>query len=82
MSLLILGVGVGDGDGDGSGDGVGVCATALSGSFVPTKPAAPNAGSSFTNVRREVCVCSLLVADRFEDVLLFFFVRFTGISST
>ena len=44
--------GVGDGLAEGSGVGVGVCANVLSGSFVATSPAAPSAGSSFTNDRR------------------------------
>ena len=80
MSFVIRGAGVGDGDGDGSGEGVGVWAEVVSGSFVATKPAAPRAGSSFTNVRRDVCVCRLLFGDRFVDVLLFLFVRFTRVS--
>jgi hypothetical protein len=80
MSFVIRGAGVGDADGDGSGEGVGVWAEVLSGSFVTTKPAAPRAGRSFTNVRRDVCVCRLIFAERCEDALLFLFVRFTGVS--
>ena len=49
---MIRGVGVGDGLADGSGDGEGLCANVFSGVFDATKPAAPNAGNSFTNERR------------------------------
>jgi len=80
MSFVIRSGGVGDGDGDGSGEGVGVWAEVVSGSFVATKPAAPRAGSSFTNVRRDVCFCRLLLADRFAEVLPSLFIRFTGVS--
>jgi hypothetical protein len=43
---------VGEGDGEGSGVGFGVCAKVAIGSFVATRPAAPNAGRSFTKERR------------------------------
>jgi len=41
MSLVMRGAGVGDGRGEG--DGVGVCASAFSGDFETTSPAAPAA---------------------------------------
>src|SRR5262245_57662432 len=44
--------GVGDGLAEAAGVGDGVCASALSGVFVTTMPAAPAAGRSFTKVRR------------------------------
>ncbi len=69
------GVGVGDGLGDGVG--VGVCASALRGSLVAVKLAAPSAGRSFTNERRlfEVLFFDLLA--RFAESS---FLRFTCFS--
>src|SRR2546426_2471744 len=60
ISLVMRGTGVGDGDGEGRGVGVGVCAAAGNERLDETSPAAPTAGSSFTNVRRSTPPASRL----------------------
>src|SRR5678816_37015 len=61
ISLVTRSGGVGDGLGEGTGVGEGVCASVWSGSFVAARPAAPMAGSSFTNVRRVVLFFFIVV---------------------
>jgi hypothetical protein len=65
------GAGVGDGLGDGTTVGDAVWANASSGSLETVRPAAPSAGSSFTNVRLPTVIF------RFLEVV-FFFIMFGG----
>jgi len=60
-----MGVGAGEGAGagvGGVGEGLGVWARVSSGNFVAATPAAPRAGSIFTNVRRVVLFFFMFLA--------------------